>query len=367
MARPAPLAAPAPAIPATVVTGFLGAGKTTLIRHLLSQAQGLRIALIVNEFGDLGVDGETLRGCGDAACAKDDIVELSNGCLCCTVAEDFVPTIEALLARDAPPDHIVIETSGLALPQPLVRAFAWPAIRGRVTVDGVVAVVDAPAVAEGRFAHDPAAVDAQRRADDGLDHDTPLADLYEDQVACADLIVVGKADLMGEAEAEALVARIRAEARPGTAVLAAREGRLPIGVLLGRGMAAEDDAEAREAVHHHHHDEEDYHHEDGHHDDHHDDHGHDAFESFVLERPAIADPAAFAEALAAVVRDHGVLRAKGFARVEGRPMRLAIQAVGARVDHRFDRPLGEGDPEGARLVVIGHAGMDRAAIEAALS
>ena len=344
-------------IPATVVTGFLGAGKTTLIRHLLAQADGRRIALIVNEFGDLGVDGETLRGCNDAACADEDIVELSNGCICCTVAEDFVPTIEALLARPAPPDHIVIETSGLALPQPLVRAFAWPAIRGRVTVDGVVAVVDAPAVAEGRFAHDPTAVDAQRRADEGLDHETPLAELYEDQIACADLIVVNKADLLDDAEGAALAERITQEARPGTAVLRAREGRLPIDVLLGRAMAAEDDP-AREEVHHHHHDDEE---ED------HDDHGHDAFESFVLERAAIEDPRAFAAALSAAMRAHGVLRVKGFAKVAGKPMRLAIQAVGPRVDHRYDRPLAEGDPEGTRLVVIGQAGLDRAAIEAALA
>ena len=345
-------------IPATVITGFLGAGKTTLIRNLLAQANGRRIALIVNEFGDLGVDGETLRGCGDAACAEEDIVELSNGCICCTVAEDFVPTIEALLARPAPPEHIVIETSGLALPQPLVRAFAWPAIKGRVTVDGVVAVVDAPAVAEGRFAHDPAAVDAQRAADDGLDHETPLSELYEDQIACADLIVVNKTDLLGEAEAAALAARIASEARPGAAVLRAHQGRLPIEILLGRGMAAEDDPR-REEVHHHHHDGEDDHH--------HEEHGHDAFESFVMERPAIADPQVFAAALSAAMRDHGLLRAKGFARVPGKPMRLAIQAVGPRVDHRYDRPLADGDPGGARLVVIGHAGLDRTAIEAALA
>ncbi|MEM8582291.1 MAG: GTP-binding protein, partial [Pseudomonadota bacterium] len=161
-------------IPATVVTGFLGAGKTTLIRHVLSNAEGRRIALIINEFGDLGVDGEILKGCGDAACSDEDIMELSNGCICCTVADDFIPTMEKLLSRETPPDHIVIETSGLALPQPLVRAFNWPAIATKVTVDGVVTVVDGKAVTEGRFAHSEAAVDAQRQQDENLNHETPL-------------------------------------------------------------------------------------------------------------------------------------------------------------------------------------------------
>jgi len=177
-------------IPTTVVTGFLGAGKTTLIRHLLDNADGRRIALIINEFGDLGVDGDLLKGCGDETCSDDDIFELSNGCICCTVAEDFIPTMEALLARPDAPDHIVIETSGLALPQPLVRAFQWPQIATRVTVDGVVTVVDGKAVAEGRFAANLAAVEAQRRADDNLDHETPLSELFEDQIAAADMIVV---------------------------------------------------------------------------------------------------------------------------------------------------------------------------------
>ena len=113
-------------IPATIVTGFLGAGKTTLIRHLLENAGGRRLALIINEFGDVGVDGEILRACGIESCPEENIVELANGCLCCTVADDFVPAIEALLARAAPPEHIIIETSGLALPKPLVKAFDWP-------------------------------------------------------------------------------------------------------------------------------------------------------------------------------------------------------------------------------------------------
>ncbi|MEM8649062.1 MAG: cobalamin biosynthesis protein CobW, partial [Pseudomonadota bacterium] len=183
-------------IPATVITGFLGAGKTTLIRHMLQTANGKRIALIINEFGDLGVDGDVLKGCGDETCTEDDIVELNNGCICCTVADDFVPTIEKLLEREDRPDHIVIETSGLALPQPLVNAFNWPEIREQVTVDGVVTVVDSRAVADGRFADDIDRVNAQREEDEALDHESPLEELFEDQLTCADMIVFNKADLV---------------------------------------------------------------------------------------------------------------------------------------------------------------------------
>ncbi len=183
--------------PVTVITGFLGSGKTTLVRHLMANPQGLRLAVIVNEFGTMGVDGEILKGCADAACPAENIVELSNGCICCTVADDFIPTLEALMALPARPDHILIETSGLALPKPLLKAFDWPAIRSRITVDGVIALADAEAVAAGRFAPDVAAVDAQRAADDSLDHETPLSEVFEDQIACADVILLTKADLAG--------------------------------------------------------------------------------------------------------------------------------------------------------------------------
>jgi cobalamin biosynthesis protein CobW len=340
-------------IPATVITGFLGAGKTTLIRHLIDNAGGKRIALIINEFGDLGVDGEIVKSCGIENCAEDDVIELSNGCICCTVAEDFIPTMEALLAREDAPDHIVIETSGLALPQPLVRAFQWPQITTRVTVDGVVTVVDGKAVSEGRFAADEGAVDAQRAADDSLDHETPLSELYDDQIAAADMIVVNKADLMGEAEAEALVAELGREARAGVHVVPATMGALPIEVVLGMGAAAEADMDGRAAPHHEAEGEEH-------------DHDHDEFETFVVERGEVADPAAFAETVAGVIRSHDILRLKGFVAVSGKPLRLTMQAVGPRVESYFDQPFGAG-PRATRLVVIGEAGLDRAAITEALS
>ncbi len=348
-------------IPATIVTGFLGSGKTTLIRHMLQNANGKRIALIINEFGDLGVDGDILKGCGDEVCSKDDIVELSNGCICCTVADDFIPTMEALLARNPAPDHIVIETSGLALPQPLVRAFNWPGISTRVTVDGVVTVVDGRAVQDGQFAHNIAAVDAQRAADDNLDHETPLSELFEDQIACADMIVVNKTDLLTTDEAESLAAQLRTDSRDGVQVVKTSMGALPVDVLLGQGIGAESDLESRHEVHHHHHHDD----EDDHHHDHHHDHGHDEFESFIVTRDEVTDAAAFATQVSETIKANNILRLKGFVAATGKPMRLTLQAVGPRVDTYFDQPFGDA-PRQTRLVVIGEAGLDQSAITAAL-
>lgn len=338
-------------IPATVVTGFLGAGKTTLIRNLLQNANGKRIALIINEFGDLGVDGEVLKGCGEETCREEDVVELANGCICCTVADDFVPTMTALLARDQKPDHIVIETSGLALPQPLVKAFNWPEIRNAVTVDGVVTVVDGAAVAEGRFAHDEAALDAQRQADEMLDHETPLSELFEDQLGCADIVVLNKMDLLADGDEARVMHDLGHDIRAGVQVIRSRHGDVLPSVLFGLGMSAEDDIANRPT----HHEREGA-----------EDHDHDDFDSFDVTLGPVTEPNAFAEKVADVIRRHNILRCKGFADVAGKPMRLVLQAVGPRVDSWFDRPWKDGEARTTRLVVIGETGFDRAAIEAEL-
>ena len=337
-------------IPATVITGFLGAGKTSLIRHALGEANGRRIALIINEFGDLGIDQDVLQGCGDTACDETDIVELANGCICCTVADDFVPAIEALLAREPAPDHILIETSGLALPKPLVAAFNWPEIRTRLTVDGVVAVVDGPALAEGRFADDEDALQAQREADEMLDHESPLAEVFEDQIGCADMVILNKSDLLAANGAEEGAARMQPHLRPGARIVKAAHGRVPPDLLLGLEAGAEADLASRRS----------------HHDDLDEPHDHDEFESFVMAPGTVDDPAAFAERLSAVAAQHGVLRAKGFLDVAGRRRRLVVQAVGTRVDRHFDRDWRPDERRESRLVVIGLAPLDRAAVEAAI-
>ncbi|HEY8873665.1 MAG TPA: cobalamin biosynthesis protein CobW, partial [Stellaceae bacterium] len=236
-------------IPATIVTGFLGAGKTSLVRHLIATASGHRLAIIVNEFGELGIDRELLLGCGDEACREEYIVELANGCLCCTVAGDFLPTLTRLVDRPEPPGHIIVETSGLALPKPLVQAFAWPEIRTRLTVDGVVTVIDAAAASEGRFASDPEAVARQRAADPAIDHDNPLEEVFGDQLACADLVILNKTDLVPPGRLLALRRDIEARLRPGVKLVGAIEGRVAAAVALGLAASAEDDLAARPSCH----------------------------------------------------------------------------------------------------------------------
>ncbi len=326
-------------IPATIVTGFLGAGKTTLLRHLLTNAQGRRIAVIVNEFGELGIDGELLRGCG-IGCDENgeengQLFELANGCLCCTVQEEFAPVMEQLAARRDQIDHLVIETSGLALPKPLVQAFQWPALRNAFTVDAVVTVVDAPAVAAGRFAEDPVAVDAQRRADENLDHDSPLAELFEDQLATADLVVVHKTDGLDAATLAEVEAVIRAETPAGVKLVHAQHGKLDLGVLLGLGRAVEDVIDQRKT----HHDEEE-------------DHDHDEFESVSLTLD-VPDRQRLLDALVALVQRHEIYRVKGFVALPGAAMRLVVQGVGQRFDSHFDRTWRADEARATRLVFIG--------------
>ena len=338
-------------IPATVITGFLGAGKTSTIRHLLENAGGKRLALIINEFGDLGVDADIVKGCAIEGCAEEDVMELANGCICCTVADDFLPAIQSLLDRPTPPDHIIIETSGLAMPKPLVRAFNWPEVRTRVTVDGVVTLVDGPAVADGLFAHNPEAIQSQRDSDANLDHETPLEELFEEQMLCADLVVINKADLL-DADTMARVERlVTADLRPGAKAIRARHGAVDPAVLLGLEAAAEDDLDSRPSHH-----------------DGVDDHDHDDFQSFALSlAEEIATPADLMKRLKPVIESHGILRLKGFAAVAGKDMRLVVQAVGPRLQHYFDRDWRVGEARGTHLVVIGEKGLDEGTIRAALS
>ena len=331
--------------PATIITGFLGAGKTTLIRHLLENAGNRRLALVINEFGDVGVDGDILRACGVKNCPEENIIELANGCLCCTVADDFIPAIETLLTLKDPPDHIIIETSGLALPKPLVKAFDWPSIRSKLTVDGVIAVVDAKAVVDGRFADPPETNDSRQKDISPVDHDNPLEEVFEDQLNCADLIILNKVDLITQQQQADLSAEISKLSRNNAVLTQTHHGRIRPEIILGLSAAAENDLLNRPS----HHDLEDQ-------------HDHDDFDSFMIELGEVFDPSLLFEKLTQAIKKHDLLRIKGFIHVAQKPMRLLVQGVGARLDSYYDRPWKLEEVKRSQLVIIGLKGLDIAAI-----
>jgi len=342
-------------LPVTVVTGFLGAGKSTVLRQLLLNS-GLRLAVLVNEFGEVGIDGDLIRSCG--LCPEEEldgrVVELANGCLCCTVQDEFLPTMQQLLQRADQLDGIVVETSGLALPVPLVQAFGWPEIRTRTRVSGVVTVVDGEALAAGSVVGDPAALEAQRLADPSLDHLSDLQDLFEDQLEAADLVLVSRADQLTPEQVEDLRSQIAGLVRDGVSVLPMQRGDVPAALLLGL-----DRHDTHEHDHEHHHD----------HDDHyHHDHTHVAMQSAVVRTCGGVERSKLEQQLRQVIATQNLIRVKGRAWLPGKPQPLQIQAVGPRLETWFDSaPVVERPPQdGLELVALGLS-VDAGALEQALS
>lgn len=337
-------------IPATIISGFLGAGKTTLLRSLMEQASHKKIAIIVNEFGSLGIDGDILKNCGVPGCTEDNIVELANGCICCTVADEFLPTMEALLDRKDPPEYIIIETSGLALPKPLIKAFNWPSIKTRMTVDGVVTLVDSPAVLAGQFADDPNAVAQQRAADPSLDHDNPLHEVFEDQLCSADLVILNKIDLITPEQAQQLTKDIQKELPKAVKIIHASHGKIDPEIILGINAAAEDDLHSRPS----------------HHDGEGEDHEHDDFTSFVVTIPTADSSEKLVHQLIQLANTHNILRIKGYVNIANKPMRLEIHGVGQRFNYHFDRAWRADESRESKLIIIGETGIDQEAIRLAL-
>ena len=303
-------------IPVTILTGFLGAGKTTLIRNLILKNKSKKLAVIVNEFGDLGVDGEIVKQCSDETCPEENILELANGCICCTVADDFIPTMKSLLEGQYIPEHILIETSGLALPKPLLKAFEWPEIRSRLTVDSVLAVVDAEAVVNGIFAPQMSTELEEKQNQTYVEHETPLSEVFEDQINCSDVVLLTKPDLVKNiSDARNIIIK---EMERNVPILEVQNGDIGADVILGVNAAAETDLDNRRSHH-----------------DGFDDHEHDDFDTFSITVPKILDVEKFKIVLETLIRKNDILRIKGFLRVESKPLNLLVQGVGKRLSVNF--------------------------------
>jgi len=335
-------------IPATIVTGFLGSGKTTLLSNIIKKANGKRIAVIVNEFGEMDIDANLLRSCPIDGCEdnatqplEDGIYELANGCICCTVEEEFLPVMKQLVARKDEIDHVLIETSGLALPKPLIQAFNWPEVKSHFTVDAVISVVDTPAAAAGQFAHNPDEIAKQRLADENLDHDPSLHELFEDQLGAADLVILNKTDLVDAQQLQTVERLVAAEVNASVKVISVEKGNIAVELITGIEAASETRIDA---FHSHH----DAHHSDGHHHK----HAHDDFDSCVIELAEMPSETLLS-CLQKVIKEHTIYRVKGFAAIPNKPMRQVVQAVGGRIDTYFDRLWNMDEKRCTQLVFIG--------------
>ena len=336
--------------PATVVTGFLGSGKTTLLSNIIQQSGNKRIAIIINEFGETDIDSDLLRSCAIEGCEdnsnevtllEDGIYELPNGCICCTVEEEFLPVMKKLVERRDEIDHVLIETSGLALPKPLVQAFNWPEVQSHFTVDAVITVADGPALAEGRFAHSHEQLESQRQADDSLDHDPSIQELYEDQLGAADLIIISKTDLITSEQRQHIEADINAHTDESVKVISIEQGKINPELILGLEAASENRIESLHSHHDHHHDHGKHHH-----------HAHDDFDSIVISM-GIVDGEKLLQQLETVIEAQNIYRSKGFVALANKPMRQVIQAVGSRIEQYFDRLWKVDETPRTEIVIIG--------------
>jgi len=302
-------------IPVTLVTGFLGAGKTTLLNHILASNPNRRFAIIENEFGDLGVDGSLVR-------TTDEIVfELNDGCICCTVREDLIAVFEQLHERRDEIDHVIIETTGLAEPVPVMRVFEYTQLRSEFTLDGVVTMVDA--------AH--------------MEESLADVDACAEQITYADLLILNKADRVSNAELEAVEGRLQ-RMNPLAQLLRAEHAKVDVNAVLNLGGRPDD-----ERFPHHHH---------------HDDHEHDdEIRSVAVEAEGDVNVAALDVWLGKLSRsqDPKLLRMKGIIAVPGDPRRFVFNGVRQMVDVRPEQPWGS-DQRFNRVVFIGR-GLDATALQ----
>tara|TARA_Y100001968_G_C19435954_1_gene759707 strand:- start:2181 stop:3245 length:1065 start_codon:yes stop_codon:yes gene_type:complete len=327
-------------IPVTIFTGFLGAGKTTILRHLLSQKSSGKLAVMINEFGNLGLDGDLIRSCG--FCPENEldnrIVELNNGCLCCTVQEDFLPTLEQLISRSNQLDGIVIETSGLALPQPLIQALKWPSIRSKLYVNGLVTIVDGEALSMGSPVGDILALEKQRLSDKSLDHLTPIEELFSNQLECADLVLITRSDIISESQIDSIKKELIEQLNEGTPILPIANGAIDPNLLFSLNsnticlpdlMINSD--KKNDHTHHH----------------------HLKVESQVLRLNISLGKEEIEKILLESARDYKIIRLKGRCWIKNRALPLQLQMVGNRLNSWFeDVPESSWKPESTGLEIV---------------
>lgn len=327
--------APKHGLPVTIITGFLGSGKTTLLNHILTNQQGLKTAVLVNEFGEVGIDNELIVTTGE------DMVELSNGCICCTINNDLVNAVYKVLEREDKVDYLVVETTGLADPLPVALTFLGTELRDMTRLDSIITVVDS----------------------ENFSLDLFNSEAANSQIAYGDIILLNKADLVDEADLDLLEVRIR-DIKQGARIIRTTRGQVPLPLILSVGLFESDKYLDQESEHGHDHHDHDHDHHDHNECDHdhghctHDHHDHD-HHSHHLENDGFTSISFQSDKPLAIRKfqyfldnqlPSNVFRAKGILWFDESPKRHVFHLCGKRFS--IDDEEWKGQPK-SQLVLIG--------------
>ncbi len=322
-------------IPVIVVSGFLGSGKTTFLRYLLKESNK-KFGLIINEFGDVGIDGDLIKSCDKCDESEDDcVIELNNGCLCCTVQDDFVPSIKALFEFNPPIESIIIETSGLALPIPLIQALNWPEIRSSIYLDVVVGIVNGESMLNGSPINDLNKITKQYSETDKIDHNATIDELFEEQLEVSDIVLVSRSDILNDDQFDVVKHKIQGSLNSSVPVLKSKNGKIDLNYLFDFNFKKENYKEFLTEGH---------------------DHNHVELVSDSIKLNYFLEKNDFEKEMSKILDELNILRIKGRIWIPNKSLPLQIQIVGKKINTWFeeapDNCWRPNDNAGLELVII---------------
>jgi len=323
-------------IPVIVVSGFLGSGKTTFLRYLLEKSNK-KLGLLINEFGDIGIDGDLLKNC--SSCHEDSyksIIELNNGCLCCTVQDDFIPSIQSLLKTNKDLDAIIIETSGLALPIPLLKALNWPEIRTSIYLDFVICTVNGESMMNGSPINNLYSIKSQYQDIKKIDHFSSIEELFKEQLEVSDIVLISRSDIISEKQFNFIKRDLERKVRHNVPIIKSFNGETNLGFILDPNIKKNNYQEFIKDEHVH---------------------SHAKIFSDFIKTSYFLEKNEFEYEMSQILSEINILRIKGRVWTPKKKLPLQVQIVGRKINTWYEKvdinPVPSMKYGGMELIMIG--------------